>query len=457
MKNSEGLCRAIREEGLIIRLLDGELPPTEEHKVLTHLRTCHECLGLTADLLYTDERLKLMFARQEERQDQIQKKKPGTRFLLEVDKLPIGKEVDRDLLDEEGTLLIAAGTELTQQIIDRLKSRGIEKLAIEPTDVGSEDTQEQIEAPWADLKQLETYLEESGPEPVVSQFVRHQCFKTLEDSFKSLEEDGILDLGKVHEGAQQVTEEVLSRPQLTMTLADLILVDPSLHAHATNVLILFLMIARAIGHPAQLIRDHATGALLHDVGRIVLRRTSTVSGIAKSTKNEDLEHTEAGYSYLWNLGGINESALKMVMNHHERYDGSGYPRGLKGTMLSDWDQILILANTYDNLTWNRETGIRSGFHKALQVLIQDGSKYVRKGVIRAVVQTLGHYPPGTWVRMNNGEIGLVTRAHPGSPLKPQISLIYDQSGRRHSRPRFIDLTHNQNAYITGSVQVRTTA
>ena len=173
-------------------------------------------------------------------------------------------------------------------------------------------------------------------------------------------------------------------------------------------------------------------------------------------EDEDIEHTEAGYSYLWNMGGISQSALKMVMNHHERYDGGGYPRGLKGTGISDWDQLLILANTYDSLTLNRETGVRSGFHAALTTLIQDGNKYVRKGILRTAVQTIGHYPPGSWVKINTGEIGLVTKAHPGSPLKPLLSVMYDGAGKRQTKPRQLDLMHSQSAYITGPVPVEIT-
>lgn len=454
MNKPEGLCRAIRDEGLIIRLLDGELEPTEEHKVLTHLRTCHECLGLTADLLYTDDRLKALFERHSDRDSRPQKKKNTNVFMLEVDKLPVGKINERDLLDEDGKLLVAAGTQLTEKLIDHLRARGIEKLAIEPSDDGQEEEPEQILTPSADFKQIESYFAEIGLEPAVSQFVRRQCMDTLESSFKMLEENGELNLGEIHDNVQMVTEEILSSPQVSLTLADLILSDPGLHAHATNVLILFLMIAKAIGHPAQLIRDHATAVLLHDIGRIVLRRTATVSGILKAEKDEDAEHTEAGYSYLWNMGGISESALRMVMNHHERYDGQGSPRKLKGTMLSDWDQILILANAYDKLTWNHETGVRSGFHSALRTIIQDGSKYVRKGIVRTVIATLGHYPPGSWVRMSNGEIALVTKAHPGSPLKPQVSLMYDASGRRFTKPKFLDLAHSPSTYITGPVTVQ---
>ncbi len=455
MNNTEGLCHAIREEGLLIRLLDGELSPTEEHKVLTHLRTCHECLGLTADLLYTDTRLKEMFDRQEA-QPESTKKKSADRFLLEVDKLPIGKALDRDLLDEDGRLLVAAGIELTSKLVDGLKRRGILKLAFDSTDTEDEKIPDDVRIPKINIRQIEDLVAESAIEPAVSEYVRRQCTDAVNRCFENLEKDGNIDVAEIHESTQQVTEEVLSHPQVALTLADIILVDSSLHAHSVNVLILFLMIGRAMGHPAQLIRDHTTAALLHDVGRVVLRRVAVASGFSKSKEEEDAEHTEAGYSYLWNMGIFKESALKMVMNHHERYDGGGYPRGLKGTAISDWDQILILANTYDNLTWDRKTGVRSGFHKALSTIIQDGSKYVRKGIIRTLIQTFGHYPPGSWVRMNNGEVGLVTKAHPGSPLKPQLSIMYDSSGRKQSKPRIVDLLHSQSAYITGPATVETT-
>jgi len=452
MNNSEGLCHAIRDEGLLIRLLDGDLNPTDEHKVLTHLRTCHECLGLTADLLYSDDRLKGLFARQEERTGKTKKKATG-RFMLEVDKLPVGKITDRDLLDDQDNLLIAAGTLLTETIVDALKKRGIDKLAIQVAETEGEGAVDEGDVLRVNVRQIEGFIAEIGIEPAVSAFVRQKCSEAVSSCYDCLEKDGSLDLSEINETAAAVTEEVLNQPQASLTLADMILIDPGLHAHSVNVMIFFLMIARAMGHPASLIREHATGALLHDIGRIVLRRVAITQGVPKSDKEEDSEHTEAGYSYLWNMGGLSHSALKMVMNHHERYDGGGYPRGLKGTTISDWDQILILSNTYDIMTLNRGTGIRSGFHEALSALIQDGTKFVRKGILRTAIQTFGHYPPGSWVRMNTGEIGLVTKAHPGSPLKPLLTIMYDATGKRQSKPRMLDLLHAQSAYITGPASV----
>ncbi|MFH1677066.1 MAG: HD domain-containing phosphohydrolase [bacterium] len=455
MENQEGLCRAMREEGLIIRLLDGELQPTEEHRVLTHLRICHECLGLAADLLYADGKLKELF-RQDERHQTNQKKNSKTQFMLEVDKLPVGKTLERDLLDESGELLIASGTELTESVVEALKRRGIEKLAVR-TDVEVEEEGEQsIEIPLVHLSEIADIIKSSEIEPAVSDYVRNQCISMVKDSFRQLEEGGALAVHEVQESALTVADEILARPQVSLTLADLSLADPGLHAHSVNVLTMFLIAAKAMGHPAQLIRDHATAVLLHDIGRIVLRRTATVSGIPRTTENEDSEHPEAGYAYLWNMGGFGQSALKMVMNHHERFDGKGYPRSLKGTNLSDWDQLLILANTFDVLTWNRTTGLRSGFHNALSLIIQDGAKYVRKGIIRAVIQTFGHYPPGSWVHMNTGEIGIVLKAHSGSPLKPLVSVMFDGSGKRLSKTKMIDLLHAQSAYINGSVNVAIT-
>jgi hypothetical protein len=454
MSNSEGLCHSLRDDGLLLRLLDGELPQSEEHRVLTHLRTCHECLGLAADLLYTDTRLKELFARHDTQKDK-QRKKVVDRFLLEVDKLPIGKSMGRDLLDENGTLLIAAGTEFTPGLVETLKTRGIDKLVVESVQFEDIPVEEESASPVIRASQIEGFLAEGGIEPAVSSHVRNQCLQAVGNCFKNLEDSGSLDVTEIHDSVNQVTEQILSSPQVTLTLADLILIDPGLHAHSVNVLILFLMTARAMGHPVQLIRDHSVAALLHDIGRIAIRKQGQPDDVEDKQRDEDLKHCEAGYNYLWNLGGIKDSALKMVMNHHERYDGKGYPQGLKGTALSDWDQILILANTYDSLTWNRKTGLRSGFHEALTALIEDGSKYVRKGIVRAVIQTFGQYPPGSWVKLNSGEICLVSAARPGSPLKPMVSVVYDANGKRNSKPKFIDLVHTPAHYIIGPVSVET--
>jgi hypothetical protein len=456
MENAEGLCRAAREEGLIIRLLDGELSPSEEHRVLTHLRTCPDCLGLAADLLYTDGRIRQLLLSQVAEEARDKKDKPSDRFMLEVDKLPVGKSLDRDLLDEDDNLLVAAGTIITPKLVEAIKRRGIEKLAVRSVEEPEPEEAPPPQMLIVPVAEMQRITAEGPVEPAVTEFVRSQCLAAVDDCFKNLEQGGTFEIHEVREASLEVAEQLLDRPQASLTLADLILVDPGLHAHSVNVLILFLMVARAMGHPVQLIREHATAALLHDIGRIVLRRASAASGITRTPGEEDMEHPEAGYTYLWNMGGIGQSALKMVMNHHERFDGAGYPRQLKGTTLSDWDQLLILANTYDSLTWNRETGLRSGFHAALASLIQDGSKFVRKGIIQAVIQTFGHYPPGSWVRMSSGEIGVVTKAHPGSPLKPFVTLLYDRGGHKLGRPKHVDLIHSQSAYIQGPVPVDVT-
>ncbi len=456
MDNYEGLCRAIREEGLLISLLNRELPSTEEHRVLTHLRTCKDCLGLAADLLYTDTRLKEMFDQQDETKV-VKERKVTRKFLLEVDKLPLGKTLDQDLMDEEDQLLVGAGTVLTRSLIDTLKRRGIQKLTIRSSEIEEEIEVAAVDIPSVSVKDLTRFVTETGVEPAISEYTRQQCLLSIKQTFENLEEVGTFSVEQVQESANMVAEEVLSRPQFSLTLGDMILMDPSLHSHSVNVLILFLLSARAMGHPAQLIRDHAPAALLHDIGRVVLRRTAASGeGDPVTSDEEDREHTEIGYAYLWNLGGFCQTALKMLMNHHERFDGEGYPRGLKGTNLSDWDQLLILANTFDCMTWNRKSGLRTGFHEALSALIQNGGRFVRKGIIRAVIQTFGHYPPGSWVRLNSGEVGLVTKAHPGSPLKPIIAVVYDANGRKLGRSKTLDLGHTQSAYIQGPVSVNTT-
>jgi len=451
MEKTDGLCHAIREEGLLIKLLDGELSSAEEARVLAHLRSCVGCLGVVADLLYTDSRLKELFSRPNAKREHV--KKTSQHFMIEVDKLPVGKSLGRDLLDEEGRLLVAAGTVLTSSLIESIKARGIEKVAVKAAEEIPKEEEKEPEVEPISVLEVESFVNEQDLEPVVSKFVRERCRAALVECFEALEKEGTFVGQEAISASVEIAGEVLSRPSLAPTLADIILVDPSLHAHSVNVLVIFLMLARAMGYPGQLIKEHAPMALLHDIGRIVVKRTDATLGMKRASADEEREHPEIGSSYLWNFGGINQSALNMVRNHHERYDGGGYPRGLKGTSLSDWDQLLIFANTFDNLVWNRETGVRSGFYKALATLIQDGAKYVRRGIVGVAVQTFGNYPPGSWVRLNTGEIGVVTRAYAGSPLKPLVGIFYGKDGKRLSRPKVADLSSNSNFYIHSPIDV----
>ena len=289
MENSEGLCRAIREDGLLIRLLDGELPASDENRVLGHLRSCHECLGVVADLLYTDTKLKDLFSRkidtiEKEKEERREEKKSNGLFMLEVDKLPVGKTLDRDLLDETGLLLVAAGTVLSPSLIDSIKRRGIQKLAVRTVEEAEETPIDRAEVPPVSIREVEAFVLESGIEPALAPFIRDSCQKAIKECFKNIEASGTFSLPEAENSAMEVASEILSKPNAALSLADLILIDPGLHAHSVNTLVLFLMIARAMGHPASMIKEHATGALLHDIGRIALRQKNAGSSIKQTGK-----------------------------------------------------------------------------------------------------------------------------------------------------------------------------
>jgi hypothetical protein len=133
----------------------------------------------------------------------------------------------------------------------------------------------------------------------------------------------------------------------------------------------------------------------------------------------------------------------VAQDHHERLDGSGYPFGKSGDEISQWGQIAMIADVYDALTSDR--CYKAGVPPAQAVaLIYRLSEEFNPLYVERFIECVGIYPIGSLVRLNNGDVGLVSRTHHDDLLRPDVSVIY-QGGRRLKRPRLVSLNETDEA------------
>ncbi|MDF2154411.1 HD domain-containing phosphohydrolase [Vibrio sp. CAU 1672] len=198
-----------------------------------------------------------------------------------------------------------------------------------------------------------------------------------------------------------------------------------LHCHSLNVSLLSVLIGQAKGFTPKQCQLVAFAALYHDIGKIKLPLSllSKPAPLDEDDQQRLCSHLDKSLKIGAKIPSFPDAALKVIGQHHERNDGSGYPKGLAEAQINPLSRVLILANTYDNLC----NGAHSQYspHKALTYLYHECRELYDVKDMMALISVVGVYPPGTIVELSDRQIGVVISTNDASRLNPYV-LVYDQ-------------------------------
>ena len=273
--------------------------------------------------------------------------------------------------------------------------------------------QEQIQ----DMKRVEgTYskvLKES--EAIFNNLVAHRP-----ESIHSAKQvvSGLVDVFR-HQAVSMTLMDVLGRNGLGWGLS----------THSLNVSIMSLLIAKELEIPKEHMMPLGLGALFHDLGeRLVPMKVKFMEGGMKMQSDPSLHklHPEKGYEWLQKFRSIPPEALEIVLQHHERLNGTGYPKGLAKDEIGRLAQIVMVADEYDEMCNAPKKEDRRTPHEALGLLFRaflaaDSHKFSEE-IVQALIRALTVYPPGTYVQLSDESYGLVTSINQQNPTNPLVML-----------------------------------
>jgi putative nucleotidyltransferase with HDIG domain len=225
----------------------------------------------------------------------------------------------------------------------------------------------------------------------------------------------------------QITESILSAPELAINLMGDKLGGEEIYVHSLNVTMLSMMIARDIKLPHEVASVLGMGAMLHDVGMKnipdkVLNKLDAYNHAEQALVET---HCEGGYEIGRKLG-LAAPALAIIRDHHEMFDGSGYPRHLQGEAISILARIVAIANHYDELCNPRNPADSLTPHEALSLMFAKMRSRFDPKLLQVFIRCLGVYPPGTIVQLANGVVGMCVNVNTAKPTRPQV-MIYEAS------------------------------
>jgi HD-GYP domain-containing protein (c-di-GMP phosphodiesterase class II) len=338
---------------------------------------------------------------------------------MTLDRIAPPLKLGRTLYAGDGRVLLHRGTELSDEYLGHLREMGFEALYVddprEPSDVAAVDLVSEntrIEAQSAVKEAFGHMLEQRG-----QKFVHDWSGRRA-----------------LYVAASSITNEVMASKDLCFQMAELRSNDGYTFAHSVNVSILGMALARKLQVPHSQLVDLAIGLMLHDIGKLVLPENlrDPDRQLTEEEQAEYERHAKGGYALLQTMGSSFTAPTKIVsLQHHERWDGTGYPKGLKGDEIHLFAQICAVADTYDRLITSKAYGFKALPHEALEYLMGSCDRHFSLEIVRAFLEIVAPYPLGTTVRLNTGEEGMVVRIDKGKHSRPVLRL-FDEDRRLRS-------------------------
>ncbi len=221
--------------------------------------------------------------------------------------------------------------------------------------------------------------------------------------------------------------------------------------HSLNVTVLSVMLGRQLGYDSEACHSLGLGALLHDIGKLEVPSKVLLKPEPLTRPEQKLlqMHCEFGMRLGQQLM-LDDEVLRIVHEHHEHCDGSGYPRGLHEAAIGRLSRLVTITNTFDNLC--NPPNPRDGLspHEALALMFKQQRERFDDVALRAFVRCMGVYPPGSLVQLEDERHALVLAMHPTLPLKPTL-ILYEPSIPK-SEALIVNLEHEPKLAIARSLR-----
>lgn len=250
----------------------------------------------------------------------------------------------------------------------------------------------------------------------------------LHNTFKHIEAEQNIDLRQVREGLHDMAGSLKRNPDALIWLLRLRQVDQYSFDHAVDVAVYLLMLGSHIGWRGQRLIELGLAGLLEDVGKSQLP-PDLLAKAGELTADEQAlvrSHVASSLEILFAHAHLPSEVLVIVSRHHERWDGSGYPRGLSGNQIGIGGEMAGLADSFCAMLKHKPYRNALGHQGALEGLYNQRNRQFNPALLEQFVQCVGLYPIGTLVELDSGEIGVVIQQNRVQRSRPRILLLLDR-------------------------------
>jgi len=248
-----------------------------------------------------------------------------------------------------------------------------------------------------------------------------------------------------------ITQSVSRNPGAIVSLARLKTSDDYTYMHSVAVCALMVTLARQLGLSEADTREAGLAGLVHDLGKAMMPPEVLNKPGALTPEEFAIMkgHPEAGHRMLTEGRGVGAVPLDVCLHHHEKVNGKGYPKGLRGDEISVFAKIGAVCDVYDAITSNRP--YKAGWDPAESITrmaqwAKDG--HFDERIFQAFVKSVGIYPTGSLVKLRSGRLAIVVEQGEASLLKPVVKVFYSTKASEPLVPQLLDLGQSSDEIVS---------
>lgn len=344
---------------------------------------------------------------------------------VRIEQVCPGMVLGKNIYRASGAILLGAGTVLGREYIEKLKNMGVPSIYVK-----------------------ERYSEKIDVPEIVTEATRIRTKNAVREIFQKVEANCMINLGPTQELVGTILTEIMNNDQVMTQLNDIRTYEDEVFGHSVSVGILSIMIGTIMGYKEENLLNLGMGSILHDIGKI----TIAPEILFKPGKLTDGEftiikgHSLSGYEILRDMEDADMVTANIAHQHHERFDGSGYPRGLKNQLIQQYARITAIADVYDAVTSDRVYRPAFTSMEAVKILSEGAGTLYDPQVLSGFLKHVAVYPVGSIVELNTFEVGVVVKTTVGKSERPVIRVVLDNN--RQNVDYAVDLQNDFSREIT---------
>ncbi|GHU51569.1 c-di-GMP phosphodiesterase [Clostridia bacterium] len=322
--------------------------------------------------------------------------------LVSINSLKTDDFLASDILSSNGRMLLRRGEMLTQNRVSRLKTVGIYTVYVE-------------DSLFDDVK-IRTALSDSTKARLLGQ---------IESMHESIRRGRKIDEAAAKTSSREIFEEVrvTALEKEPVSIVSNFAVDSPLLLHSLNVATLTALMAAKLGIAQKYCENYVLAAMLHDMFLEKLENDS------EDSYTED-SHTTKLYDYLKSGITYDATCYMAAAMHHERFDGSGAPRKLKGHKINEGARIIAVADMFDGVSSGYAGFPRLPAYQAMEFIMAQAATTLDPDVVKVFAEHIAVYPTGATVTLNNALKALVVRQNSSMPARPVVRLLSNDPTER---------------------------
>jgi HD-GYP domain-containing protein (c-di-GMP phosphodiesterase class II) len=377
---------------------------------------------------------------------------------IDVSGLKRGDRFSKPVYLDPDTVFISSNSPITESDLERLAKFGIKivysdgnKIEEQPIETTAKYTDDKL--PFLDHSEDGMRLKVIYDKIIQNRYefesIYSNALDIIQKSYKIVSEGKSVEIREFREIAEKMCDFTKNNSQLLIYLNSSNSSSYYLYHQAVNATFFSLIIGLNLDYSRPKLIDLALGALMADIGMVLIPSNTSekTSALDENERKIILKHTLVGYQILTQRIKLKNSLAVISLQHHENFDGSGYPQRLNGNGIEEFARIYSIADNFAALISKRPQRPALLPHDAIKKMIGEMVTKFDLKMVGLFLSIQSMYPLGSYVELSDGRIGMVLDVNKDKPIRPSVRILKESDGQKVKTLQFSNLANDLQLYI----------